>query len=132
MCTARADKPNSVWGCHLSCRIVADTIVAALLTGGEARPCTREGLPPKYVTAPRCELLPHSFHLFLLRLLFRTKPGEGSLVSVALSLSRRTETAAVNGSLVMIRQLAESWCSDFPDSPKLGAPGSLARAEIIP
>ena len=42
-------------------------------------PCSRQGLPPIYVTVDDCELLPHSFHLFLYI-------NRGSFVSVALSL----------------------------------------------
>ena len=42
-------------------------------------PCSRQGLPLIYVTVDNCELLPHSFHLFLYI-------DRGSFVSVALSL----------------------------------------------
>lgn len=44
-----------------------------------ASPCSRQGLPPRYVTISDCELLPHSFHPFLAR-------RRGGFVSVALSL----------------------------------------------
>lgn len=61
-----------------------------------APPCSRQGLPPPHVAMRRCELLPHSFHLFLLR---------GSFVSVALSLGLPPVT--VSNCLVLC-------CPDFP------------------